>query len=139
MEILGIDHVVFTVGDLSEAVNFYERLGLRLQFQSEQAAAAVMVISEEHPNLLLKKADVGNPATLEQPRFWVEVRDAQEAIRELKENGFKLAGEPRFATVGWLVEVVDPWGNVMGFIDYKHQPHFGRAGGNTRNRKEKVH
>lgn len=138
MEILGIDHVVFTVGDLSEAVKFYERVGLRLQFHSEQASAAVMVISEEHPNLLLKKAEGKNPANIEQPRFWVEVADAQEALRELREKGFRLAAEPRFATVGWLVEIVDPWGNVMGFIDYKHQPHFGRAG-NTRNRKEKVH
>ena len=137
MEMLGIDHVVFTVTDLGQAVQYYIRLGLRLQFHSEQAEAAVMVISEEHPNLLLKKGTT-KPSGLEQPRLWVEVNDAQAALKELKEKGFQLACEPRHATVGWLVETVDPWGNVMGFIDYSAQPQFGRVG-DTRNRKEKVH
>ncbi len=137
MEMLGIDHVVFTVGDLSQAVQHYTRLGLRLQFHSEQAGAAVMVISEEHPNLLLLKGTT-KPSGLEQPRLWIEVTDAQEALKELKEKGFELACEPRNATVGWLAETIDPWGNVMGFIDYTLQPQFGRVG-DTKNRKEKVH
>ena len=96
-----------------------------------------MVISEEHPNLLLLKGAT-KPSGLEQPRLWIEVLDAQAALEELKEKGIQLASEPRHVTVGWLAETVDPWGNVLGFIDYTSQPHFGRVG-DTRNRKEKVH
>jgi hypothetical protein len=38
---------------------------------------------------------------------------------------------------GWLVEVMDPWENVIGFNDYHLQPQFGRMGG-TRPRKDAV-
>jgi len=136
MEMLGIDNVVFTVGDISEAVEFYLKLGLRLQFRSEQAGAAVMVISEEHPNLLLLKGE-DKKGGLEHPRLWVEVKDARTATSELKEKGFQFAREPFLIPTGWLAEVVDPWGNIIGFNDYHLQPQFGRMGG-TQNRKDPV-
>lgn len=136
MEMLGIDNIVFTVDDISKAVDFYSRLGMRVQFESEQAGAAVMVISEEHPNLLLLKGQT-HDGSIENPRLWIEVEDAQKVMVELKEKEFQLAREPRSTAVGWLVEVMDPWGNVIGFIDYKNQPQFGRKGG-TRPRKERV-
>lgn len=127
MEILGIDHVVFTVGDISKAVKFYLRLGLKLQFQSEQTGAAVMSISAEHPNLLLLKAkEEIVKGGLERPRLWIEVKDAQTATEELRANGFQFAREPFLIPTGWLVEVVDPWGNIIGFNDYHLQPQFGR-------------
>jgi predicted enzyme related to lactoylglutathione lyase len=138
MEILGIDHVVFTVGDISQAIKFYLKLGLKLQFQSEQTGAAVMVISAEHPNLLLLKAkEEIKKGGLERPRLWIEVKDAQAATVELKEKGFQFAREPFLIPTGWLVEVVDPWGNIVGFNDYHLQPQFGRRGG-TENRKDPV-
>jgi predicted enzyme related to lactoylglutathione lyase len=138
MEILGIDHIVFTVGDISQAVKFYLKLGLRLQFQSEQTGAAVMVISAEHPNLLLLKAkEEIQEGGLERPRLWIEVKDARAATEELKEKGFQFARDPFLIPTGWLVEVVDPWGNIVGFNDYHLQPQFGRQGG-TENRKDPV-
>jgi catechol 2,3-dioxygenase-like lactoylglutathione lyase family enzyme len=133
---LGIDNIVFTVGDINQAVEFYQRLGLRLQFQSAQAGAAVMVISDEHPNLLLLKG-LTQPGGIEHPRLWIEVDDAKVATQELKENGFSFASEPRLLPTGWLVEVKDPWGNVVGFNDYHLQPQFGRNGG-TSPRKDPV-
>lgn len=138
MEILGIDHVVFTVGDISEAVQFYLKLGLKLQFRSEQTGAAVMSISAEHPNLLLLRAkEEIKKGGLERPRLWIEVTDAQVATEELKEKGFQFAREPFLIPTGWLVEVIDPWGNIIGFNDYHRQPQFGRKSG-TQNRKEPV-
>jgi catechol 2,3-dioxygenase-like lactoylglutathione lyase family enzyme len=136
VKMLGVDHIVFAVGDINEAVEFYQRLGLRLQFQSAQAGAAVMVISEEHPNLLLLKGPA-KTGGVEHPRLWVEVDDAQTATKELKEKGFKFASEPRMMPTGWLVEVMDPWDNVVGFNDYHLQPQFGRTGG-TKPRKDAV-
>ncbi|HXL72585.1 MAG TPA: VOC family protein [bacterium] len=136
MEILGIDNIVFTVGDISQAVEFYLKLGLRLQFRSEQAGAAVMVISAEHPNLLLLKGE-DKKGGLEHPCLWVEVKDARMATKELVEKGFRFAREPFLIPTGWLAEVMDPWGNIIGFNDYHLQPQFGRAGG-TQNRKDPV-
>jgi predicted enzyme related to lactoylglutathione lyase len=133
MEMLGIDNIVFTVGDISKAVEFYLKLGLKLQFQSEQAGAAVMIISDEHPNLLLLKGEVAKGG-LEHPRLWIEVKDAKMATEELKGKGFQFAREPLLIPTGWLAEVADPWGNIIGFNDYHLQPQFGRRGG-THNRK----
>jgi predicted enzyme related to lactoylglutathione lyase len=138
MEMLGIDHVVFTVGDISEAVQYYLKLGLKLVLQSEQTGAAVMSISAEHPNLLLLRAkEEIKKGGLERPRFWIEVKDARTATAELKEKGFQFAREPFLIPTGWLVEVVDPWGNIVGFNDYHLQPHFGRESF-THNRKDRV-
>src|ERR1700733_15961434 len=107
MEMLGIDHVVFTVGDISQAVQFYVKLGLKLVLQSEQTGAAVMSISAEHPNLLLLKAkEEIKKGGLERPRLWIEVADAHAATEELKEKGFQFAREPFLLPTGWLVEVV---------------------------------
>jgi predicted enzyme related to lactoylglutathione lyase len=136
VEILGIDHIVFTVGDISHGVEFYSRLGLKLQFQSEQAGAAVMIISEEHPNLLLLKGD-NKKGGLEHPRLWIEVKDARVATEKLREKGFQFVGEPSLIPTGWLVEIADPWGNIIGFNDYHLQPKFGRQGG-THHRKNGV-
>jgi predicted enzyme related to lactoylglutathione lyase len=138
MEMLGIDHIVFTVGDISQAVQFYVKLGLKLVLQSEQTGAAVMSISAEHPNLLLLRAkeDI-KKGGLERPRLWIEVTDAQAATEELKEKGFQFAREPFLIPTGWLAEVADPWGNIIGFNDYHRQPQFGRMSG-TQNRKDTV-
>lgn len=136
MEILGIDHIVFTVGDISQAVEFYIKLGLKLQFQSDQAGAAVMVISDENPNLLLLKGE-DKKGGLEHPRLWIEVHDARASTEELKEKGFKFAKEPQLIPTGWLVEMNDPWDNIIGFNNYHLQPHFGRRGG-SHNRKNGV-
>jgi predicted enzyme related to lactoylglutathione lyase len=136
MEMLGIDNIVFTVGDISKAVEFYLKLGLKLQFQSEQTGAAVMIISEEHPNLLLLKGE-DKKGGLEHPRLWIEVTDARASSEELKTKGFKFVKEPQLIPTGWLVEVLDPWENVIGFNDYHLQPHFGRRGG-THHRKNGV-
>jgi hypothetical protein len=37
-----------------------------------------------------------------------------------------LLGEPRELRTGWLVEVADPWGNVVGLTDYLLAPERAR-------------
>ncbi len=34
---------------------------------------------------------------------------------------------PFLIPTGWAFEVVDPWGNVIGFTDYLERPDLGRA------------
>jgi predicted enzyme related to lactoylglutathione lyase len=50
------------------------------------------------------------------------VPDAQAAGAALAAAGVALLGEPRELRTGWVVEVADPWGNVIGLTDYRHTP-----------------
>jgi hypothetical protein len=40
--------------------------------------------------------------------------------------GTALLGEPREPRTGWVVEVADPWGNVVGRTDYLLAPELAR-------------
>src|SRR4029453_16750963 len=56
------------------------------------------------------------------PRLWREVPAAGAAGKALAAAGVALLGEPRELRTGWLVEVADPWGNVVGLTDYLLAP-----------------
>jgi predicted enzyme related to lactoylglutathione lyase len=60
------------------------------------------------------------------PRLWLEVPDARAAGKVLADAGLALLGEPRELRTGWLVEVADPWGNVVGLTDYLLAPERAR-------------
>ncbi len=114
IEVLGIDNVLHAVGDLEEAKRFYGGgLGLTLKFEVAPAGMALYRLGEEEPGLLLRKQD---PAP---PRVWLEVPDARTAAGALGQCA-------REVQTGWVVEVTDPWGNVIGLTDYKKQPGLGR-------------
>lgn len=114
IEVLGIDNVLFAVGDLEQAKAFYmAKLGLALKFEVAAAGIALYRLGPEEPGLLLRRQE---PTP---PRVWLEVPDARAAAAEL-------GGEPREVQTGWVVEVTDPWGNVVGLTDYKKQPELGR-------------
>jgi hypothetical protein len=40
--------------------------------------------------------------------------------------GVTLLGGPRELRTGWVVEVADPWGNVIGLTDYRNAPERAR-------------
>jgi predicted enzyme related to lactoylglutathione lyase len=54
------------------------------------------------------------------------VPDARAAGKALAAAGVALLGEPRELRTGWLVEVADPWGNVVGLTDYLLAPERAR-------------
>ena len=126
MEVWGVDIIVFSVGDLTQAVQYYERMGLKLAFRSDQVGVLVFEIGAESPKLLLTKEGPisAGPGA---PRLWLEVSDVLAVAQELKEKGCRFVREPFQIPTGWLTEVADPWGNVIGFTDYATQPEFGRA------------
>lgn len=110
--VLGVDNVLFAVGDLDRAVAFYGDLGLPLVFRLD--GIALFRLGPETPGLLVRlvrrSAEVGGG------RVWLEVPDA----RALS------IGQPFRVATGWTVEVADPWGNVIGFTDYTTMPQRGR-------------
>ena len=109
MDILGVDNIIFTVGDLNTAVSFYEKLGFPVKFRLDALDICVMSIGFELPGLVLKRADNFVPASKEETaRFWVEVPDTQKSLLELKKIGIKPIREPLNLPTGLLVEVATP-------------------------------
>ena len=114
IEVLGIDNLLHAVGDLEEAKHFYSgRLGLSLKFEVADAGIALYRLGGEEPGLLLRRQE------LAAPRVWLEVPDARAAGEQLGEM-------TREVQTGWLVEISDPWGNVIGLTDYTKRPDLAR-------------
>jgi predicted enzyme related to lactoylglutathione lyase len=128
-ELLGFDNVLLSVGDLDEAVAFYEAAGFPLRFRLDEAGIALLGVGGETPGLLLRHEEgLGHrPPPWAAPRVWLEVRDARVTARTLAAAGVRPLDEPFAVATGWTVEVADPWGNVLGFTDYAKRPELGRA------------
>ncbi|MFJ2607793.1 VOC family protein [Streptomyces sp. NPDC087425] len=127
-ELLGFDNVLLPVGDLGEAVGFYQRAGFAVGFRLDEAGIAVLKVGGEVPGLLLRVEEALGHRTPPWPsaRVWIEVGDVREAARALRAAGITLLDEPFPVATGWTVEIADPWGNVIGFTDYSKRPELGR-------------
>ena len=122
----GIDNVLFAVGDLDGAVDFYAgRLGLPLAFRMEEPGIALFRLGDEPPGLLLRRGPVTGAGEGFQ-RLWLEVADARATAAVLADAGVTIPNEPFPVATGWTVEIADPWGNVVGFTDYTTMPERGR-------------
>ncbi|MEU3980383.1 VOC family protein [Streptomyces sp. NPDC026672] len=127
-ELLGFDHVLVPVGELAEAVEFYERAGFAVGFRLDEAGIALLKVGDEAPGILLRVEEgFGHrPPVWPSPRVWLEVPDARVTARRLAEGGVGLLDEPFPTATGWVVEITDPWGNVTGFTDYAKRPELAR-------------
>ncbi|APY86750.1 VOC family protein [Streptomyces alfalfae] len=127
--LLGFDNVLFPVGDLGEAVGFYERAGFPVALRLDELGLAILKVGKETPGVLLRVEDGILPRTpvWPSPRFWLEVPDARAKGRALTDAGVVLLAEPFSVATGWTVEIADPWGNVIGFTDYLKRPELART------------
>lgn len=127
-ELLGFDNVLLPVGDLAEALAFYERAGFAVGFRLDEAGIAGLKVGGETPGILLRTEEgLGyRPPPWPSARVWLEVPDARAAARALSDAGLVLLDEPASVATGWTVEIADPWGNVVGFTDYTKRPMLGR-------------
>lgn len=128
-DLLGFDNALFPVGDLDEAVGFYERAGFPVVCRLDEAGLAILKVGTETPGVLLRVEDgIGRrPPPWQTPRFWLEVPDARAKARTLAAAGIPLLTEPHSVVTGWMVEIADPWGNVVGFTDYTKRPELARV------------
>jgi catechol 2,3-dioxygenase-like lactoylglutathione lyase family enzyme len=130
MIILGIDNVLFAVGDLDAAIALYrDGLGLPLRFALPERGIALFAIGDEAPGLLVRAGsptDGGGSPRPSAPRLWLEVPDARASAGELRARGLAPLAPPFETATGWTVEIADPWGNVVGLADYLHRPELGR-------------
>ncbi|MFE9354130.1 VOC family protein [Streptomyces olivaceoviridis] len=127
-ELLGFDNVLLPVGDLGEAVAFYERAGFAVGFRFDEGGIAQLKVGGETPGILLRTEEELRRRTppWPSPRVWLEVPDARAAARELAAAGIETLDEVFPVATGWTVEIADPWGNVLGFTDYTKRPALGR-------------
>ncbi|MFI6880133.1 VOC family protein [Streptomyces sp. NPDC050400] len=127
--ILGFDNVLFPVGDLPEAVAFYERAGFPVKFRLDEAGIALLGVGKETPGLLLRaEDDYGHrPPPWPAARLWLEVPDARAAADALTAAGIEILDPPFSTSTGYVVEFADPWGNVIGFTDYLKRPELARS------------
>lgn len=119
MKLLGIDNIFFEVGNIEQAILFYQKLGFTLKFKIPAMQAALFNIGNEEPGLLVRQSNAPRPSC-----FWVEIADAHEAQRECAE--LKVSGTMLQAATGLTFEIDDPWGNKIGFADYSKKPELGR-------------
>ncbi|MDX2594093.1 MULTISPECIES: VOC family protein [Streptomyces] len=129
-ELLGFDNALLPVGDLTEAVGFYERAGFTVGFRFDEGGIAQLKVGGETPGILLRVEEgLGHrPPPWPPARLWLEVPDARAAARELAAAGIAPLDEVFSVATGWTVEIADPWGNVLGFTDYSKRPALGRRG-----------
>ncbi|MER6071964.1 VOC family protein [Streptomyces sp. NPDC001852] len=127
-ELLGFDNVLLPVGDLEEAVGFYERAGFSLGFRFDEGGLALLKVGGETPGILLCVEEQLGHRSPPWPsaRVWLEVPDARTAARELAAAGIQPLDEVFQGATGWTVEIADPWGNILGFTDYTRRRQLGR-------------
>ncbi|MGQ4364341.1 VOC family protein [Streptomyces sp. SAS_272] len=127
-DLLGFDNVLLPVGDLGEAVGFYERAGFTVAFRFDEGGIALLKVGGETPGILLRQEEAlgRRPPPWPSPRVWLEVSDARAAAGRLTAAGIAPLDAPFSVATGWTVEVADPWGNVLGFTDYSKRPELGR-------------
>lgn len=128
-ELLGFDNVLFPVGDLAEAVSFYERAGFPVSHRIDEIGLAILKVGKETPGILLRVEEgvEHRPSAWATPRVWIEVPDARGAGRVLEDAGVELLAPPFSVATGYTVEFADPWGNVVGFTDYRKRPELARS------------
>ncbi|XVV36842.1 VOC family protein [Streptomyces sp. CA-100214] len=127
-ELLGFDNVLLPVGNLGEAVDFYERAGFTVAYRLDEAGIALLKVGGETPGLLLRVEEEfwRQPPMWPSARVWLETTDARTTATALREAGVPPLDEPFPVATGWTVEFADPWGNVIGLTDYSKRPELGR-------------
>lgn len=127
--VLGIDNVLFAVGDLDAALAHYaERLGLPVVFRLPDPPTALLRLGAGSAGLVLREHPgqarrVPGPDT---PRVWLEVPDATAAATRLGGAGVEALTEPFAVATGTAVEFADAWGNVVGLTDHTAAPDRAR-------------
>jgi predicted enzyme related to lactoylglutathione lyase len=120
IHVLGVDNILFGVGDFDGVRAFYEgKLGLPVTFAVEAMGIVGYRLGSDEAGLFLRvQSSIVPTSARETPRLWLEVADAREAATELTAKGIAPLREPFEINTGWVVEFADPWGNVIGLTDY---------------------
>ncbi|MBV9355253.1 MAG: VOC family protein [Chloroflexi bacterium] len=124
LALLGVDNILFAVGDLERALAFYrDQLGLPITFAVPEVGVVGLRLGGDQTGLILRSQDgLPEAGPRPTPRVWLVVADARAADAALRAAGLTPLAPPFAVRTGWTVEIADPWGNVLGLTDYTSAP-----------------
>ena len=106
---VGINHVALEVGDVGEAVEFWQRFFGPLGLRGQSAGMAFLDLGDQFVALARSGAQPGGGH-----RHFGLVVDDKESIRERVREAGRPAGSK-----GGKLRVDDPWGNTIEVVDYR--------------------
>ena len=105
---LGFNHVALEVGDIDEAIAFYERL-FDIELQSKNENIAFIYMGDQFINFTK-----GRRQAPDDERHFGIVVDDKEAVRQtLEEMGVEVLP-------GRFLDFLDPWGNRVEIVSYRN-------------------
>jgi len=106
-KLVGINHIALEVGDLDEALSFWESIFGPLELRGRGGGMAFIDLGDQFVAL-----SQGRSQPPDQARHFGLVVDDKEAVRaRLQELGVK--------TFGRGLDFHDPWGNQIQVVDYR--------------------
>ena len=101
--LVGINHVAVEVGDLDEAIAFFERIFDGVMLRSRSGRMAFVDLGDQFLGLEAVDAPVAAG------HYGLVVDDREQAVRRAREAGARVAGGH---------DVLDPWGNRWQLVEY---------------------
>jgi len=101
--LVGINHVAVEVGDLDEAIGFFERIFDGVTLRSRSGRMAFVDLGDQFVAL----EAVGAPVSA--GHYGLVVDDRDEAVRRARDAGVRIAGSH---------DLLDPWGNRWQLVEY---------------------
>jgi catechol 2,3-dioxygenase-like lactoylglutathione lyase family enzyme len=112
-KLVGINHLALEVGDLDEALAFWESIFDGLELRGRNRNIAFIDIGDQFIAL-----SQGRTQPPDQERHFGLVVDDKEAVRaRLQELG--VVGSGRAVGSGRSLDFHDPWGNLIQVVDYR--------------------
>jgi catechol 2,3-dioxygenase-like lactoylglutathione lyase family enzyme len=106
-QLVGINHIALEVGNLDEALVFWESIFGQLELRGRSGGMAFIDLGDQFIAL-----SEGRTQPPDQARHFGLVVDDKEAVRErLKELGVRVFGRG--------LDFHDPWGNQIQVVDYR--------------------
>lgn len=102
--LVGINHLAVQVGDIDEAIAFFERIFDDVQLRGRAGNMAFVDMGDQFLGL----ESVGNPVSA--GHIGLVVDDQAETLRRAREAGATMIGNHDF---------LDPWGNHWQVVDYR--------------------
>ena len=106
MTAVGINHVALEVGDIDEALSFWESIFGPLELRGRSARMAFIDLGDQFVALA-----VGKPKTDGHAHFGLVVDDKEAVRARLQELGIRVFGRG--------LDFRDPWGNLIQVVDYR--------------------